>query len=69
VIRRVIRVLTLSLPLVTLGGIALSDSKNAAALADSLESQFQLVNDPTDPAVIGLFDEALQAYSFSCKRA
>jgi hypothetical protein len=34
------------------GGIALSDPEKAEALADSLESQFQLINDQSDPAVI-----------------
>jgi hypothetical protein len=38
--RRVMRVPTPSPHLVTPGGIALSDSEKAEALADSLESQF-----------------------------
>ena len=43
--KRVMRVPTPSPPLVTTGGIALSDSEKAEALADSLESQFQPVTD------------------------
>jgi hypothetical protein len=52
-------------PLVTLGGIALSDPEKAEALADTLKSQFQPVNDPSDLAVIEKVDEALQAYSYA----
>jgi hypothetical protein len=37
----------------------------AEALADSLESQFQPVSEPSDPAVIEKVDEALQAYSYA----
>jgi hypothetical protein len=48
--------------LVTAGGIALSDPGKEEALADSLESQFQPVYDPSDPAVIGKGAEMLQAY-------
>jgi hypothetical protein len=43
--RRVMRVLTPSPPLVTLGGTAVSDPEKAEALAGSLECQFQPVND------------------------
>jgi hypothetical protein len=56
---------TLSLPLATAGGLALSDSKKAEALADSLEARFQPVNDPSKPAVIEVVNEAVRAYSFS----
>ena len=56
---------TPSPPLVTPGRFSLSDSEKGEALVDSLEAQFQLVNDPSDPAVIEMVDEALQAYSFS----
>jgi mevalonate kinase len=38
------------------GGIALSDSEKAEALADSLEAQFQPVADPSDTAVIETVD-------------
>jgi hypothetical protein len=48
--KRVMRVPTSSPPLVTEGGLALSDSQKAEALADSIEAQFQPVNDPADPA-------------------
>jgi hypothetical protein len=59
------RVPTPSPPLVTQGGLALSDSEKADALADSLEAQFQPVNDPSNPAVIEIVGEALQAYSYA----
>jgi hypothetical protein len=59
------RVPTPSPPLVTLGGTAVSDPEKAEALADNLESQFQTINDPSDPAVIEKFTEALQAYSYA----
>jgi hypothetical protein len=61
--RRVMRVSTPSPPLVTTGGTAIADPEKAEALADSLESQFQSVNDPPDPAVIEKVVEALQADS------
>jgi hypothetical protein len=48
--KRVTRVLTPSPPLLVPGGIALSDFEKAEALADSLEAQFQLVDDLSDPA-------------------
>jgi hypothetical protein len=63
--RRVMRIPNPSPPLVTLGGTALSDPDKAEALADSLEPQFQPVNDPPDPAVIQKVAEALQAYSYA----
>jgi hypothetical protein len=47
------------------GGLALSDSEIAEALADSLETQFQPVNDPSDPAVIEIVDEAMRAYEYA----
>jgi len=46
------RVPTPSPPLVTTGGVALSDSEKAEALADNLEAQFQPVKDPSVPAGI-----------------
>jgi hypothetical protein len=61
--KRVMRVTTPTPPLVTPGGIALSDSEKAEALADSLEAQFQPVADPSDPAVIETVDVALRASS------
>jgi hypothetical protein len=63
--RRVMRIPTPSPPLVTPGGNALSDSEKAETLADSLESQFQTVNDPSDPTVIEKVTEALHAYSYA----
>jgi hypothetical protein len=51
--------------LVTPGGLALSDSEKAEALADSLEAQFQPVNDPSFSAVIDAGNEAMRAYSFA----
>ena len=62
--KRVMRVTTPTPPLVTPGGIALSDSEKAEALADSLEAQFQPVADTSDPAVIETVEVALRAYSY-----
>jgi hypothetical protein len=59
------RVPTPSPPFVTPGGTALCDPEKAEALADSLESQFQPVRDPSEPAVIEKVTEALQAYSYA----
>jgi len=53
---------SISSPLVTPGGIVLSDSEKAAALADSLETQFQPVIDPSVPTVIEMVDVALRSY-------
>jgi hypothetical protein len=50
-------------PLVTPGGIALSDSEKAEALADSLETQFQPVTNPSALAVIEIVEVALRSYS------
>jgi hypothetical protein len=33
--------------------------------ADCLEAQFQAVNDPSSPAVIEAFDEAMRAYEYA----
>jgi hypothetical protein len=60
-IRRVMRVPTTSPSMVTLWGIALSDSEKAEAIADSLETQFQPVTDPSVPAV-EMFGLALRFY-------
>jgi hypothetical protein len=62
--RRVMRIPTPSPPLFTPGGTALSDPEKEV-LTDSLESQFQPVNDPSDPAVIEKVAEGLQAYSYA----
>jgi len=56
----VMRVPTPSHPLVTPGGIALSDSEKTEALADNLEAHFQLVTDPS--AVIEVVEVALRSY-------
>jgi hypothetical protein len=60
--KRVMRVHNPSPPLVTPGGIAVSDSEKAEAFADNLETQFQLVTNPSDPAVIEMVDVALRSY-------
>jgi len=39
-------------------------SKNAEALADSLEAQFQPVKDPPVPSDVEVINEAMRAYSF-----
>jgi len=49
-------------PLVTPGGIALSDCEKAEILADNLEDQFQSVTDPSFPAVIKIVGVALRSY-------
>ena len=49
-------------PLVTPGGIALSVSEKAEALADNLEAQFQPVADSSASAVIEKVDVALRSY-------
>jgi hypothetical protein len=45
-------------------GLALRSEK-AESLADSLEAQFQPVNDPSDPAVIEIVNEAMRAYEYA----
>ena len=63
--KRLMRYPTTSPPLVTSGGFALSNTDNAEALADHLETQFQLVTDPSVPAVIEMVDVALRSYFLS----
>jgi len=46
----------------TPGGLALSDSENADALADSLEAQFQPDTVHSFPAVIEMVDVSLDSY-------
>jgi hypothetical protein len=46
-------------------GIILSDSEKAEALADSLETQFQPVSDPSVQAVIEMVNVELGSYSMS----
>ena len=69
VARRVMRIPTPSPTLVTPGGLALSDSEKAAALADNLEAQFQPVNDPSELAGIEDIYEAMRTYSsaYACE--
>ena len=62
--RRVMRNPTPTPPMVTPGGLALSDSEKADALTDSLRAQFQPVKDPSVPAVIEVV-EAMREYSFA----
>jgi hypothetical protein len=47
------------------GGLALSDSEKAETLADSLEAQFQPVDDPSDPAFTEMVDVAMRAYEYA----
>jgi hypothetical protein len=56
---------TPSSPLQVPGGLSLSDSENSEALADSLVTQFQPLNDPSDPAVIEKVNEAMRAYDYA----
>ena len=49
-------------PLITPGGLALSDAEKAEALADSLEAQFQPVTVPSVPAVIEKVNVELDSY-------
>ena len=63
--KRVMRVPTPYPPLVTPGGIALSNSEKAEGLADNLETQFQPVTDPSVPAVIEMVDVELSSYFWS----
>jgi hypothetical protein len=50
--------------LLVLGGLALSDFEQAEALADRLGAQFQLVNDPSEPAIIEMIIEEMRAYEY-----
>jgi hypothetical protein len=60
--KRVMRVPTPSPPLVTPGCIAFLDSERAEALADSLETQFQPVTNPSVPAGIKMVDLSLRSH-------
>jgi hypothetical protein len=51
-------------PILARGGLALSDSEKAEALANSLKAQFQPVNDPPEPALIEMVNEAMRAYEY-----
>ena len=48
-------------PMVTPGGIALSDAEKAEDFADNLEAQFQTVTDPSVPANIETLVVALRS--------
>jgi hypothetical protein len=63
--KRVMRVPSPSPPLQVPEGLALSDFEKAEALADSLQVQFQPVNDPLDPAVTEMVNEAIWAYEYA----
>jgi hypothetical protein len=63
--KRVMGVPTLPPPLQVPAGLALSDFEKAEALADSLEAQIQPVNDPSDPAVFEMVNEAMRAYEYT----
>jgi hypothetical protein len=63
--KRVMRVPTHTPPLQGPGGVALSDSEKAEALADSLEAQFQPVDDPSDLAFTEMVDVANRAYEYA----
>ena len=52
-------------PLVTPGGVALSDSEKVEALADNLEAQFPPVTVPSVPAVIEMVDVTLRFHLMS----
>ena len=63
--RRAMKILTPSPPLFTPERLPLSDSETAETLADSLEAQFQPVNHPSVPVVIGEVNEAMRAYTIA----
>jgi hypothetical protein len=52
-------------PLQVPGGLFLSDSDKADAMADRLESQFQLMDDLSDMTVIEIFTEAISTYEYA----
>jgi hypothetical protein len=58
------RVPTLSLPLEEKGGLVLSDSEKAEALAASLEAQFKMTDVPSNSAVIQMANEGMRAYQY-----
>jgi hypothetical protein len=62
--KTVMRILTPSPPFLVPGALALTDPEKAEDLADSLEAQFQPVNDPSSPAVIEAVDEVMSTYKY-----
>jgi hypothetical protein len=67
--KRVMRIPTPSRPLITPGGLALSDAEKTEARADSLEVQFQPVTAPSVPADIEMVYVEMESYfQDPCKR-
>jgi hypothetical protein len=60
--KRMMQIPTPSPPLHVPGRQALSDSEKTEDLADSLQAQFQPVNDPSEQAVIEMVSQAMRAY-------
>ena len=60
--KRMMRIPTPSSPLVSPGGIALSDSEKAEAFADNLDAHFRPVRDHSVPAFVEMVDVALRSY-------
>jgi hypothetical protein len=60
--KRVMRVPTPSFLLQVPARLAILDSEKAEALAESLEAQFQLVDDPWAPVLFAMANEAMCAY-------
>jgi hypothetical protein len=63
--KTVMRFPTPSPPLQGPGGLAPSDSKKAEVLANSLETQFQPVDNPSRPPVIEMVNEAMRTYDYA----
>jgi hypothetical protein len=63
--KRVMRVPTPSPPLQVPEGLALSDSERAKALVDSLEAQFQPVDDQSHPAFPEMVGVAMRPYEYA----
>jgi hypothetical protein len=60
--RSLIRIPVTSLPVVTTGGLALSDSKKGEALTDIPKVPFLPVKELSEPAVIEVVDRTMKAY-------
>jgi hypothetical protein len=63
--KRMMRVPTPLPPFQVPGVLDLSDCEKAEAVADSRLAQFQPVNDPSDPAVIEMVNEAMCVYEYA----
>jgi len=59
--RWVVRIPTRTPPVVTLRGLAVSDSEKAESFAGTLEVLFQPINEPLEPAVIEVVNKAMRA--------